>query len=137
MADVTTFDIAQQDILEWLSAKKISDSTKEKYKDSIASLCDSIVSGDLTVDASTKELTYYLGFPVEIAGVPIDKITFKPRLSMDVIKSKTASLTPGDSEGRVLAYASALTGQNVLALQKMDTSDYSVVQNIVIFFMAK
>lgn len=120
-----------EELNKWLDFKKVAQRKRETYKDAIETLANGISDGLLTVDDKTYAITQTLSFP---AG-DIKTLTFKPRLTVQDIKNKTATLKAGDSDGRMTAYVSALTDVSMGELSKMDTEDYNICQSIAVFFI--
>lgn len=131
--EVVTADVATKDVERWLDFKQVSETEREENSDSIKKLVDEIKSGRLSIDDNCN-ITYVLKFPIGSGGGIVD-ITLKPRLTVSEMKEKCGGLKPGDVDGKLCAYASALSGQNRSLILTMDTKDYSVIQSIVSFFI--
>lgn len=120
-----------EEIENWLTYKKVAAAKRLSYKDAIDTLANAISEGSLSIDDKTFAITQKLQFP----AAEITSLTFKPRLTLQDIKTKTATVKPSDSDGRMMAYVSALTDVSAGELSKMDTEDYSICQSIAVFFI--
>ena len=126
-------EVAVEEIEKWLDYKKVSELKRENLKENINSLVSAISEGTLIV-TEKNELEQTLNFPFE-GDVVTNKFTYKPRLTIKEVNNKMTGIKPGDADGRVTGYISALTMQPIELIKKMDTEDYSVAQNIAIFFL--
>lgn len=127
-------DTATAEVNKWLDAKKITSAKRVTYKDHIESMVDGVMFGTLSI-GTDNVITHTLEIPIEIAGATTNSITYKPRLTVADVKAKTANIKGSDSEGRILAYLSALSGVTVAVLERMDTGDFGVAGSIALFFM--
>jgi hypothetical protein len=125
-------ELAEKEVNSWLDYKRVKPSKREDNKDSIDSLIDSFMDGSLSLNPDTSEITLKLNYPVTSNN--IDKLVFKPRLKVGEIHKRLANVKSTDGDARVMAYVSALTGQNTGVIADMDSGDYSIAQPIVIFF---
>ncbi len=127
---------AQAEVQEWLDYKKITDREREKMQEFEDVLIDNIVDGYLQIDESYN-FTYQMKFPIqdEDGNEALSKLTFKPRL--DVLSKDKAlrGVKSDDSEGRQIAYVSALTNVAKGLLKKMDTEDNKVCTAIIMYFL--
>jgi hypothetical protein len=126
-------EIATEEVYAWLDLKKIGAQKRETQKDQINTLIDAVVDGSLSL-TSDKVFVLELKFPTE-GETPLKKLEFKPRLQMALINQHLQGVKPTDFDGRIAAYAAALTTQTKTLLSKLDTEDYGLVQSIVLFFM--
>ena len=137
METKVTFEVASAEVNGWLDYKKVSDKKRETYKDAIEALTDAVVTGRLVIDADTKAITQVLLFPItDTKGTVVtDKLVFKPRITQMELKNRMTGVKPGDGDGRIMAYAAALTDSAAGILGKLDTEDYALVQSITVFFL--
>jgi hypothetical protein len=128
-----TREIAEQEINQWLDCKKINERKRESYKDHIDNLIDSVCDGCLSL-GDGNVLIHELKFPIE-GEASIVKLEYKPRLKVETIQNHLQGVKPSDPDGRVCAYAAALTSKPKNIIKAMDTEDYSIAQSIVVFFL--
>lgn len=127
-------EVAEADIEKWLVAKKITNSQREARKDEIDTLTDAIMDGNLVVkDDATLEHT--LIHAIDKGEKKVTALNYKLRLMVKDIQTAMKGVKNNDVEGRLLAYASALTGQNTGVLQYMDTADSRIANSISVFFL--
>jgi hypothetical protein len=131
---VMPLEQAVNEINGWLDYKRIDQSDRKKYAEAIDKLAENVAYGDLSI-AEDKTMTFKLAFPIEVASVPVEAITIKGRLTAKEVKDKTLKVKAGDGDGRLLAYLEAATGQQEQVLEKLDTKDFNVLNNIALFFM--
>ena len=127
------FETAKADVDKWLDHKKVRDNKREANEDAIEGLVDAVVYGQLVLEKDFS-WTMNLDHPIE-GDVPMEKLTFKPRLRVSETHSKLKGVKSGDADGRVMALIAALTGKPFAIIGKLDTSDYAVSQNIAVFFI--
>jgi hypothetical protein len=126
-------EIARQEVEKWLEYKRVGASKREAYKDAIDSLVDAVAFGQLTLE-DDYHFVQHLDFPIE-GDEPIEELKFKPRIKVKEIYSKMRGVKAGDADGRVMALIAALTGKPSAMVGMLETSDYSVSQNIALFFL--
>jgi len=126
-------ETATKEVERWLDFKKVSKKKKESNKEQIDVLVSAIVDGEIILEDDFS-LTHNLRFEVG-EEVKVSKLKYKPRVNVKQITQYLNGVKAGDADGRILAYACALTGEPKGIIQALDTEDWSVVQNIVIFFL--
>lgn len=126
-------EVAQQDIDKWLDYKRLNDSKRDDYKDSIATLVNAVSDGRLIVDDNCN-LVQTLSFPTD-GEKSITKLEFKPRLKVGAVHTHLQGVKPTDADGRILAYVCALTSSPKEVIRALDTEDYSICQAIALFFL--
>lgn len=131
---VVSREVAQHEIDGWLEYKKVPERKRESFKDSVDALVDAVSDGCLSVDGDTHVITQTLKFPVG-SEVHVDKLDWKPRLSVSNVHTHLQGVKATDADGRVLAYMAALTGKPKEVIRSLDTEDYSIGQAIAIFFL--
>lgn len=132
--EVMPLDKAMEEVVAWLDYKRISQSDRDKYKDSIDKLAEHVSNGELTIDGE-RVITHNLIFPVTVANKLIDKITYKPFLTVKEVKEKTQKVKAGDSDGRLQAYVEACSGMQEQVLDKLNTVDSNIANSVAVFFM--
>lgn len=132
-----SYDQAQKEVEAWLDAKNINQRKRDNANEAIASLIDAVMYGQAAIDADTRVITHNLAFPIsdDKGNVVLDKLTYKPRLSVGELKAKSTGITGTDSDTRLLIVCAALSGQSVSMVGKMDTSDNVVAQAVGVFFL--
>lgn len=118
---------------EWLDSKKIFDSTRDSYKDSIELIAEAISKGYLTLNEKG-EFTHTLAFPLGDDD-SVKVFAYKARLNDRMLQQPMQGVKGGDADGRMMAYCSALTGQPKAILSSLDSLDKKIMQAIVIFFI--
>lgn len=135
MQEKITIEQATAEINAWMDCKRLPEAKRTANASSIEELINAIMAGELILTEENK-LVYSLRFPVEdnAGNVVLDKLEFKPRLNVGAINERLKGVKATDVDGRMLAYAAALTDQSLGMLGKLDTGDMGIVQNIVVFF---
>lgn len=128
-------EVAIEEINGWLDKCRFRKRSRESNKEYIDQLVDAVMDGDLIVDEETKELTMNLAHPIGESNA-FKTLTFKTDLKVKEIrlKMKSGNVKPGDSDGRILAYAAALTSQPFSVVDSMSTVDQGLASSIAIFF---
>lgn len=129
-------EAAAQEVERWLEYKKVGAGKREAYAGNIKQLADAISTGVLSLNEKF-ELVQELKFPIisDEGKINITQLVYKPRLSVGAVQAQMSGVKAGDGDGRVNAIAAALTGQLKAIIAKLDTEDYSVVNDIVLFFI--
>jgi hypothetical protein len=126
-------ELAEQTVDKWLDYKRVKPAKRESYKASIENITDAVEEGSLILNEETHELEYTLDIPIGEAKIQVLK--FRPRLTVGEINKRLKGVSPKEADARVVAYVSALTGQNSGVIEMLDTNDYDVCQAISVFFM--
>ena len=133
MAKKVSQEQAQLEVEKWLDMKRVSPKKRETYADAIESLVDAVVFGQLVL---TDDLHFVQTLDVPTEGdAPVTELKFKPRLKVGEVHSQMNGVKSGDADGRVTALIAALTGKPKGVVKALDTTDYSVAQNIALFFL--
>ena len=74
-----------------------------------------------------------LSWPIGDGG-KINKLVFKPRLTVGEIHNNLKGIKSNDTDARIYAYIAALTDQPIGVIRSLDTEDYRVASSIVVFF---
>ena len=101
--------------------------------DQIDALTEAICEGKLKL-MEGNELEQTLTFPIG-EEQKVLALKYKSRIHIGAIQDYLKNVKSSDSDGRVMAYISALTGVAPAVIKKMDTEDYSIAQSIAIFFL--
>lgn len=136
MAELVNLETARKEINGWLDYKKIRDKKREDYQSTIDSLVSLVQEGVLTVN-DDKSITHVLNFPVDMGlGSPVTEVKYKARLEVRELREKLANLKTGEAiDNRLIANFCALTGQSIGLQGKLDTSDISIANEIIVFFL--
>ena len=129
-------EVAKQEVEKWLEFKKLDQEDVDEIDDRKASLSRAIQKGYLSLD---KECNFIqtLKFPIksDSGEMMLDKLTYKPRLTMSDVEKRTKGLDMKNTFVVIRAYVSALTDVNSGLISKMDSSDNKIAQAIAIFFL--
>lgn len=130
---VVASEVAILEIEKWLDHKKITARKREDLADTINLLSDAVSDGILVLDEKFN-LIQTLSEPVGTEKIT-SKLTFKPRLQVGAVYQHLQGIKGTDVEGRIFAYAAALTENPKELIKKIDTGDFNIVQAIVVFFL--
>jgi hypothetical protein len=134
--ELVNFAKAKEEVEGWLDYKKIRDKKREDFKSSVDNLIDLVQDGVLVVN-SDNTITHILNFPIDMGGNngPVSEIKYKARLEERESRGVLAQLKTGDAtDNRLIAKFCALTGQSIGFQGKLDSSDMSIAQEILVFF---
>lgn len=129
-------NVATADFERWLVYKKINDRVRQENISYEEKIIDAIEDGILTInDDLVMELS--LQFPVltDQGETALDKLIFKPRITVQQLNIKLKPVKPGDTEGMKIAYIAALTDQNSGMIAKLTTEDALICQSICMYFL--
>ena len=135
--EVVQFEQAVKEVAKWLDYKKIPPEVRVASQKSIVNLAFAISRGELIL-MENLDLKYPLKFPLlgEKGSVIATELVFKPRLSIEDVNEQQAKAMSNSGKYNVyVIYASALTKQPLTIINKIDTTDYSLLQDIVTFFL--
>ncbi len=134
MGNAVSKQIATEEITKWLDGKGVRTKKRKDNEESIEELIEAVEEGYLTVDHDSNELVVQLATPLGSEG-QITEFRFKPRLTVGEVHPFLKKLKVGDNDGRLLAYAQALTGQPAAVINSMDTGDQGLIITITLFFL--
>lgn len=126
-------EVAQQEIEKWLDHKRVSEKRRESLSDQIEILVNAVVEGELVLDEKFT-LKQKLRFPIE-NEITTTALEYKPRLKIGEVHNRLQGIKPGDADGRITAYISALTGKPKEVIKNLEVDDYGIGQSIAIFFI--
>jgi len=126
-------ETATKEIESWLDYKKVSPKKRETAKENIENLIDAVQEGTLVVNAD-KTITHKLKFPLE-GEASINELCYKPRISSGLVQMHMQGVKSSDLFGTYHAYGAALTTKPKEVIKKLDSEDFSIVQNISLFFL--
>lgn len=130
---VISKDIALQEVEKWLEFKKIGDSKREKQKESIEALIENFSDGVLILKEDMT-IVHTLKFPLD-GEMPLKTLEYKPRIKTETVQLHLQGIKPADIDGRLSAFAAALTSKPKAIINKLDTEDTAIAQSIAIFFL--
>ena len=125
---------ATKEVEMWLDAKRIKETKRENNDDSITRMIEAVADGSMVLDHETMHWTVNLAFPL---GDNEGKKTLKvrPRITVRDINTYMKGVKPTDASLRVQAYMACITEETRGVIGGLDTSDYELMQAIVIFFL--
>lgn len=128
-----TIEVASSEMEAWLDYKKISQKKRDNNADSIDALVDAVVDGTLSFQEDHKIL-HKLKFPIE-GESPVEELVYKPRVNMRTLHLHLQGVKGNDGDGRMTAYAAAVTSTPKDVITRLDTEDFSIAQSIAGFFL--
>jgi len=128
---------AEQEFVSWLDFKRVKESKRVDNKDFAEQIINGISDGTISIDEKTKEMTVKLDFPLtdDQGNETVSELVVKPRLTVQELNSKLAGVKKGSAVDMQPAYISAMTGKPIGLIKKLDTQDYSLLINIVVYFL--
>ena len=126
-------EVAEKDVNRFLDAKKYGQTKRDNYRDNIDTMVDAVRDGQLVVEQDGTLKQILLFEPGE--NSPVKELQYKNRISFKEVQPLLKGIKPGDTESKLIAYASALTNKPMGLLRSLDTSDMSVLQTITVFFL--
>ena len=133
MEKVVDLETARVEVEKWLDFKRVRESKREANKETIDALVEAVSEGQLVVNED-HSLTHTLDVPTG-GETALTSLTYKPRLTVQDTHSKMKGVKANDVDGRIIALVSALCGKPASLEGKLDTSDYSISQNVALFFL--
>jgi|GEM_PF-1080363 hypothetical protein len=130
--EVMSHDLAASEVERWLDYKQIDDLQREDQEGSIKYLISYIKSGHLILNEDYS-FTHRLKFPLDSAGLTI--LNYKSRVMEKELSSKLMGVRADDTDGRIVAHISALTGQVIGIIKSLDKEDIKIARSIAVFFM--
>lgn len=136
-------EVAEKEVEKWFDYRRVKDSARfspdeNTGKDILREkLIESFMYGELIFDDKTGVLKQILIEPVkkESGEIVLKELNFKPRIKRSALNEPMKSVKTNDTDGRLRAWISAITGANKAYLGSMDTSDYSTAEAIVTYFL--
>jgi len=126
-------EVAMQEIEKWLDHKKVSAKKRESNEEAIKTLAEEISLGNMFLTDSFN-LEYNLKSPIK-SEQPTTKLVFKPRLTIGSVYNHLQGVKPTDADGRLFAYAAALTTNPKDLIKNLEIDDWNIVQAVVVFFL--
>jgi hypothetical protein len=129
--DKVSREQATQEVEQWLDRKKVYASTREAQKDSIETLIEAMMNGDLTLDEKTNELNHKLLFPLD----EVKELKYKSRLNDKMMRPHLQGVKSNDADGRLNALTACLTSQPKAVIENLDSADKRIMMSIAVFFL--
>lgn len=126
-------EVAMQEIEKWLDHKKVSANKRESNEEAIKVLAEEISAGNMVLTDSFN-LEYKLKSPIK-SEQPTTQLVFKPRLTIGTVYNHLQGVKPTDADGRLFAYAAALTTNPKDLIKNLEIDDWNIVQAVVVFFL--
>lgn len=129
-------DVAVIEFEKWLDFKRVKDTKRKDSEAQENEIVSAIASGNIIVEDDFT-LTHKLEFPVQNdkGVVSLSELKYKPRIQVRQLNAKLKGVKADDADGRILAYAAALTGENTGMIGCLDTEDYRIASCIVMYFL--
>lgn len=127
-------ELAEKEVNLWLDHKKVGAKKRESLSENIEELISYLEDRSIRLEKDTFDFIQELKFPIGTGG-QIKELRYKARIPLTTINAALKGVKTHDGSGRVLAYISALTGQNKAVLAGLDTEDNSVGQTLAVFFI--
>jgi hypothetical protein len=126
---------AEIEITAWLDHKRIRAKARAKYAETIQKLVDAIEEGILVYNPETNELTQKLIFPIEDLVPSVKELIHKPRVNSWDYDNAMKGSDVNDQMARVKGYIKAATGINTNTLKRLDSTDFNVSADLIVFFL--
>lgn len=128
---------AELEFNSWLDFKRVKESSRVENQEFGDHIINAIVDGTITIDETTKKMTVKLDFPLtdDQGHETISELVVKPRLTVKELNEKLNGLKKGNSVDAQPAYIAAITENPIGLIKKLDTQDYSLLINIVVYFL--
>ena len=123
-------EVAENEVNRWLDHKRVKESKRERNREAIEGIVEAVMDGTFTIDDECV-ITHKLSFGLGNDEV-IKELKYIPRLTVGRIGEYTKTAKTNDE--RVRGYIAALAGVANGIVATMETEDYSVAGNVVIFF---
>jgi len=134
MAELITWDIAEKEVNDWLTWKRVPDAYIKGSQKYIKGIIIAVQEGTFTIDSTTKEITHKLKWPIGTGDLAISVLKYKPRLGVSVIQANIAGISPIDIDGKYLGIIAALCGIPRTELGPMDSEDFRAASDVAAFF---
>jgi len=138
-------EMAMEEFQKWLDYKKAkveltmeSSSEEENGEDSKANteIIQAIMIGDLIIN-DDMTMTYKLAFPVKSqeGTSELSSLTLKPRLTAFEVQKATKGINKEEPFALFIGYIHVLSGEIKGLINKIDSTDFSLLQKIVGYFL--
>ena len=127
---------AELEFNSWLDFKRVKESKRVENQQFGEQIINGISDGTITIDEATKQMTVKLDFPLtdDQGNETVNELVVKPRLTVQELNAKLGG-TKGNAMDMQPAYIAAITSKPIGLIKKLDTQDYSLLINIVVYFL--
>lgn len=132
MKIVVKKEAAKSEIDGWLDARRIKPSVREAFSENIDSLVEAVMYGDITISGTV--ITQKLSDPIKDVNngnVVVGTLEYDKRPTVDDLQKCTSS---GDQIAISKEISAILTGKPAGIFGKLCPADFSIVNNIGVFF---
>jgi len=137
-------ELAVEELQKWLDYKKtkielvVKSNSEEEGEDNKANadIIEAIMDGSLVINEDMT-MTYNLSFPImsDRGTDELHAITLKPRLTAYEVQQATKGITKDEPFKLFTGYIHVLSGEVRGIVNKIDSSDFSLLQKIVGYFL--
>ena len=127
---------AELEFNSWLDFKRVKESKRVENQQFGEQIINCISDGTITIDEATQQMTVKLDFPLtdDQGNETVAELVVKPRLTVQELNAKLNGVK-GNAMDMQPAYIAAMTGKPIGLIKKLDTQDYSLLINIVVYFL--
>ena len=127
---------AELEFNSWLDFKIVKESKRLENQQFGEQIINGISDGTITIDETTQQMTVKLDFPLtdDQGNETVTELVVKPRLTVQELNAKLNG-AKGNAMDMQPAYIAAMTGKPIGLIKKLDTQDYSLLINIVVYFL--
>lgn len=127
---------AELEFNSWLDFKRVKESKRVENQQFGEQIINGISDGTITIDEATQQMTVKLDFPLtdDQGNETVAELVVKPRLTVQELNAKLNGVK-GNAMDMQPAYIAAMTGKPIGLIKKLDTQDYSLLINIVVYFL--
>jgi hypothetical protein len=139
-----TQEMAMEEFQKWLDYKKTkvqlvkNTGSEEEGEESKANtaIVEAIMAGELVFNEDMS-MTYLLNFPVksETGSTELHSLTLKPRLTAFEVQKATKGISKDEPFKLFTGYIHILSGEVRGLVNKIDSTDFSLLQKIVGYFL--
>lgn len=135
-SQVISAEVAQNEVEKWLDLRRVKPSLREKYKDAVQVMVESVCDGSLVLQ-DNGSLKQTLVFPIETkdGDIALTELVYKPRFKVKELSMQSQDMNASNSLDITISYVSAVSSVSKSLVKEMDMEDYKVAQCIVTFFM--
>lgn len=126
-------ELAETEVTKWLDTKKVFESVRETYKESVDLLIEAMQNGVLVYNESDNSFTHELLHPLNNEQ-PVTELKYKGRLNDNDVRPYLKGVAAGDGDARLVSTIAALTGKAKGIISALDTSDRKITNAIATFF---
>jgi hypothetical protein len=129
--------VAELDFTKWLDFRKVGVKKRADSKAQEDEIIAGIESGEIVIEENfyiTQKLQHPITNPQ--GEVTVSELKFKPRIFVKELNAKLRALpTQSSPDDRIAGYIAALTEKPFALVGELDTEDYRLSSNIVMYFL--